>query len=232
MKSSILLLFLLCLNWSSAQLMNKDLKSTYPSQYYFESTRAEVFRILNPNTDFLPQALGERANEIPLTLWSQQVGLRLGLSKHSYLDAGISLLQNGEAYAWASTVNDSSFAYQTRYRYLSLPVQYKFSFGQKVSFQVGGGLIPGIQQSFRQDLQWSNALGAKDDDQIKVNNELNGFVLSWVASAGFSIPLNPQLNFGLGAQIRQQLNNTYNPYQSYIHKSQAWGITMGLYKKM
>ncbi|MEN9742602.1 MAG: hypothetical protein RLZZ65_407 [Bacteroidota bacterium] len=232
MKFNILLLCLLFFNWTSAQLMNKHLKSTYPSQYYFETTRAEVFRNLNPNTDFLPQPLGERANEIPLTLWSQQVGLRLGLSKHSFLDAGISFLQNGEAYSWGSTVTDSSFAYQTRYRYLALPVQYKFAFGQKVNFQFGGGLIPGIQQSFRQDLQWSNALGAKSDDQIKVNNELNGFVFSWVASAGVSIPLNPKLRFGLGAQIRQQLNNTYNPYQSYIHKSQAWGITMGLYKNM
>jgi hypothetical protein len=217
---------------AQAQIVNDKIKRQYPTQYYFETSRSSVFRTLQENTDFLTIPLGERANEIPLHLWSQQMGVCLGLSKHTLIDAGLAWMQNGEAYSWKSTDTDSSFAYQTRYRYLALPVQFKFAFGEKISFSVGAGLIPALYQSYRQDQQWTNALGAKYDEQIKVNNGMNSFTLSWISSAQIELPMNPTLRLRLGVYYRQQLNNSYDPYQDYIHQSVAWGLNFGFAKKI
>jgi hypothetical protein len=217
---------------AQAQIVNDKIKRQYPTQYYFETSRSTVFRTLQENTAFLSIPLGERANEIPLNLWSQQMGVCLGLSKHTLIDAGLARMQNGEAYSWKSTDTDSSFAYQTRYRYLALPVQFKFAFGEKISFSAGAGLIPALYQSYRQDQQWTNALGAKYDEQIKVNNGMNSFTLSWISSAQIELPMNPTLRLRLGVYYRQQLNNSYDPYQDYIHQSVAWGLNFGFAKKI
>jgi hypothetical protein len=89
-----------------------------------------------------------------------------------------------------------------------------------------------LYQSYRQDQQWTNALGAKYDEQIKVNNGMNSFTLSWISSAQIELPMNPTLRLRLGVYYRQQLNNSYDPYQDYIHQSVAWGLNFGFAKKI
>lgn len=232
MRTTFLGIFSLCAFLVNAQIVNKQIRSNYPTQIYFETTRAQVYRSLLPNENFLLVPLNERGYEVPMYAWSQQMGIQLGLSKHFFIDGGLSWMQNGEAYSWKSIDTDSSFAYQTHYRYLALPLQLKFSAGNKIAFYTGAGLIPALYLSYRQDQQWTNAMGAKYDDQIKVNNTMNSFTLAWTCSAGLSIRLNPTLNFRLGLQYRQQLNNSYDPYQDYIHKSKAFCYNFGLSKKI
>jgi hypothetical protein len=224
-------LFSIALCFSAyTQLLNKDVKQNYPTSFYFESQRMVLFRSLVSNDAFLPTPLGERANETELTAWSQQLGICMGLSQHFYLDGGVSFMQNGEAYAFSSLDTDSTFAYQTRYRYLALPLQLKMTFGDKLKFYGGAGIVPGLYQGYKQDLQWSNALGAKYDDQITVNNAMNSFTISWLASVGITAPLGNNYALRFGALYRKQLNNSYSPYEDYIHKSYGWGFNIGLSK--
>jgi hypothetical protein len=61
---------------------------------------------------------------------------------------------------------------------------------------------------------------------------MNSFTLSWISSVNLEIPMNPTLRLRLGVQYRRQLNNSYDPYQDYIHKSAAWGLNLGLAKKI
>jgi hypothetical protein len=232
MRTVIFIIFLSSVLLGKTQILNDKIHNNYPTQIYFETTRADVFRSLTPNTDFLMIPLGEREFEKPMIAWSHQLGIHMGLSKHFLIDCGLSWMQNGEAYSWESLDNDSSFSYQTRYHYLALPLQLKYSIGNKISFYTGAGLIPALYLSYKQDQQWTNALGAKYDDQIKVNNTMNSFTLSWTCSAGLEIPLNPTLRLRFGIQYRQQLNNSYDPYQDYIHKSQAFCYNLGLSKKI
>lgn len=232
MKQLLCLLLLLLHFSAKAQLLNKDLKRQYATRYYFESQRMQVFRTLLSNDDFLPTPLGERANEKALTAWSSQLGLCAGLNQHLYVDAGLCWLQNGEAYAFEALDSDSSFQYQTKYLYLALPIQLKATFGQKIAFYTGAGLVPALYSGYRQDLQWTNALGAKYDDQIKVNNTMNSFTLSWTISTGLDFQLDQNFSFKMGLIYRSQLNNSYSPYEAYIHKSFAWGFNFGLSKKL
>lgn len=232
MRTTFLGIFSLFALLVNAQIVNKEIQSKHPTQVYFETTRAQVYRSLLPNENFLMVPLGERGREVPMYAWSHQFGIQAGLSKHFLIESGLSWMQNGEAYSWKSLDTDSSYSYQTRYRYLALPLQLKYSLGNKISFNVAAGLIPALYLSYRQDQQWTNPLGAKYDDQIKVNNTMNSFTLSWTCAAGIEIPMNPTLRLRLGLQFRQQLNNSYDPYQDYIHKSMAFCYNIGLSKKI
>lgn len=232
MKHFVSLFFISLYFAGFTQLLNKDVQKNYPTSCYFESQRLELFRSLASNDDFLPTPLGERANEMALTAWSHQLGICVGLSQHFYFDGAVSWLQNAEAYAFSSLDSDSSYAYQTRYRYLALPLQLKATFGQKIKFYGGLGLVPALYQGYKQDLQWSNALGAKYDDQIKVSNAMNSFALSWISSVGIEAQLDNNYAFRLGALYRNQFNNSYGPYEDYIHKSMGWGLNIGLSKKL
>lgn len=232
MKHLVFLLLLLPAFTGTTQILNKDVKSNYPTRYYFESQRMEMFRSLVSNDAFLPTPLGTRADEIAQKAWSHQIGICMGLSKNFYLDGAVSWLQNAEAYTFAAQDSDSTFAYQTRYRYLALPLQMKVTFGQKIKFYSGLGLVPALYQGYRQDLQWSNPLGAKYDDQVKVNNTMNSFTLSWLCSAGFEANLDNNYSLRLGLLYRSQLNNSYSPYEDYIHKSKGWGLNFGVSKNL
>ncbi|MFM8596919.1 MAG: outer membrane beta-barrel protein [Flavobacteriales bacterium] len=215
-----------------SQHMNQQIRNNYPTQLFFGTTRAQVYRSLLPNENFLAVPLGERGREVPMYAWSQQLGIQVGLSKHFLIEGGLSYMQNGEGYSWKALDTDSSFSYQTRYRYLALPIQLKCSFGQKFSFYTGAGFIPALYLSYVQDQQWTNPFGAKYDNQIKVNNTMNSFAFAWTCSAGFELPLNPTLRLRVGLQYRQQLTNSYDPYQDYIHKSKAFCYNFGLSKKI
>lgn len=226
-------LFLLSISFSGfTQLLNKDIKKKYQTRYYFESQRMEISRSLESNDAFLPTPLGTRADELALKVWSHQIGICMGLSKNFYLDGAISWLQNGESYVFEALDSDSTFNYQTRYRYLSLPLQLKYTTGQKIKVYAGFGLIPALYQNYKQDIQWTNALGAKYDDQIKVNNTMNSFTLSLLGSAGLEVQLDNNYALRLGFLYRSQLNNSYSPYEDFIHKSKGWGFNFGLTKNL
>ena len=113
MKLSLFLFLLIIPFLSHAQLVNDFIKENYPTRFYFESQRMLMFRSLSPNEDFLNVPLQERANEQALGLWSQQLGICMGLGKHLYLDGGVAWMQNGEAYEFKdlshNTRNINSF---------------------------------------------------------------------------------------------------------------------------
>lgn len=217
---------------SHAQLVNDLIKENYPTRYYFESQRMLMFRSLAPNEDFLNTPLQERANEQAIGLWSQQLGICLGLSKHLYLDGGVAWMQNGEAYEFADLNSDSTYNYQSRYRYISMPLQLKLTFGNQIKFYGGIGLIPSLYQNYRQDIQWTNALGAQYDDKITINNAMNSFILSYITSGGLDIQLDQYYNLRLGMIYRAQFTNSYGLYEDYIHKSKGWGFQFGFSKKL
>ncbi|MEN9700214.1 MAG: hypothetical protein RLZZ301_1412 [Bacteroidota bacterium] len=212
--------------------VTKPIKKTYSSRFYVESQRMQMGRTLVSNEAFLPIPLGIRAQESTLTLWSHQVGLSAGLTPHLFIDGAVAWQQNGESFQWKSSSSDSSFAYQIRYRYLAMPLQLKFQIHPKVPFYIGAGLVPALYQSYRQDLQWSDSLGAKYHDQIKEIEGMQSFILSYQLSGGIELPLKKN-NMGLriGGLYRQQLTSSYNPYSAYIHKSKGWGISFALTKK-
>jgi len=121
------LLFLFFAKLSFSQLVNvseetkKSNDKDSSSSVYLEAGIFSVNRSLESNSAFLNKPLGERANETKINLWSYSIGMVVPISKHFVFDGGLSFIQNGEQYAWESSTGDSSFNYQTKYRYIGMP---------------------------------------------------------------------------------------------------------------
>lgn len=232
------LLFLFFAKVSFSQLVTvseekkKSTEKDSSSSVYLDAGVFSVNRTLESNPEFLNKALGERANETKINLWSYSIGMVAPISKQFVFDGGLSFIQNGEQYAWQSSTSDSSFNYETKYRYIAMPLQVKFLTGKNFQFFIGGGIIPQMQVAYLQTQNWTDSLGGQDEAKIKTYSNLNSFVLSAVGSAG--IVLNFQNKFGLrlSAQYRRQLTDSYTKYNGYLHKTSAIGFTFGLTRKL
>jgi len=194
---------------------------------FFSSGFGKSNRVLTSNADFLNTPLGERENEFAINRWNFNLGISFPVYRFIRFEGGISLLQNGEQYDFQAADGDSSFLYQNRSRYLGMPLQLQLSYGKNWAIYGGGGLIPQIFSSYRQEQQWTNDAGTKFTKRIDETDKYDYFALSWVTSAG--IRYNGGGKFGLRFNLtyRRQLTNSYTKYQDYIHKAYSFGGDLG-----
>ena len=186
------------------------------------------FRELSPNTNFLSTPLGERENEI--SRWMSGYSLRMAIPAFRFfkINTGLAILQSGESYDWNSAVTDSSYAYQRTFRHIGLPVQLAFEYGNKLSIYGAFGVTPAIFNAFRQQIQWKNALGSEDSDELSIQDDCNSFIISLQANFGIHYHFNDTFGLQLTALYRKQLSNTYKEFEDYIHKAYAFGFNFAL----
>jgi len=233
----ITILFLLIANYSLSQLVGvneekkKSIVKDTNSWIYLDAGYFIINHTLESNPDFLNKPLGERANEGKINLWSYSLGMSTQIAKKIYFDGGLSFIQNGESYAWSSSTNDSTFEYETKYRYIGMPLQLKFQTGKNFVFFLGGGIIPQMQMGYLQSQRWTDSLGGRAEAKVKNYNNLNSFILSVAGSAGFILNFNKNMGLRLGIQYRAQITDTYSKFNGYLHKTSAIGFTFGLTRK-
>ncbi|MFZ9586703.1 MAG: hypothetical protein ACO29U_03820 [Crocinitomicaceae bacterium] len=217
---------------STPENSSKTKNGEHSSLIYMDFQQMTTSPKLSQNTDFLTIPLGERANEQALKSWSYQFGMCTPLSKHLIIDGGLAFIQNGEQYTWTSNSTDSSFAYQTKYRYFGMPIQLKFETGKDVSFFVGAGLSPQLFQSYQQDIQWKDSLG--NASKLTLNDEkmCETFVLSALASTGINVHFKSNYGLRLSLYYRYQLTNAYGPYQYFKYFSSGIGGGIALTRRL
>lgn len=175
-------------------------------------------------------SLGTRADEFKLGTWSYGIGFRSQTHDHFMWQGGISLLRNGESYEFTDT--DTSFSYQTRYTYVSMPFKAFYTYGNQFKVYVGGGLIPQMFVGYRQDQQWETSTNAKGDETIKTRSGYASFVLSAVANIGIQVRTGAKTTLIVEPEYRYQLTNSYEKTDSYRHLGRAFGINFGLTYKL
>ena len=227
---SIFILYGFCTN---AQLISSS-SSTKSNSFDTSSTiyigfgYLNTFRDLAPNTSHLNTPLGERANEI--SRWLPNYSLRIGVPvlRVFKIIGGIEFQQNGESYNWNSTESDSSFAYQTSYRYISMPVHISIGYGNKLRVYGSAGISPGIFSSYVQKQQWQDKDGSDFTDENRVQNDCNSFVISLQADFGIHYSINSNFGIQMTAHYRKQLNSTFKEFEDYIHKAYALGLNTSI----
>lgn len=239
MKCLLSLFFILHIIYCESQLeLNQSQKKSWtnckmPTQLYFESNRSQCYRSLVSNEDFLNTPLNERANEISSPLWSFGLGMESCLKTWLKLEAGMNYLQNGEAYKYISSINDSTFNYISHYRYIGMPIALNYHYGNKFSLYGGLGINPLLYSSYIQKRNWTNALGKKGEDEIKLENqEFSSFVIQFYAQIGFQYIGQDGWGIFSKAVYRQQVTNSYSKTNDFIHKANGIGISFGLTKTL
>lgn len=197
---------------------------------YLVSNWSKSYRLLEKNGDVYGDTLGIRSDEKNLTTWSFGIGMQSQINKHLMWDGGIALLRNGESYSF--TGSDSTFASQTYYSYISMPVRINYTIGNEIKFYAGAGLIPQMFTGYRQEQQWTTSLDAKVEETIKTKNGYNSFVLSSVFNIGLIISFQNNWSLIVSPEARIQLNSSYEKLNGFIHKGRAFGITFGLTRNL
>lgn len=234
MKKLLFLFLVVYYSQINSQIVNSQnvpsnkIKILPKSSIYLEAVRFKTGRDLLVNSDFLAKPLGEREFENEANHWSFILGISIPIQKVFYFDGGISYIKNGEQYTWQSSINDSSFSYQTSYSYISMPLQFKIQNGNKFKYSLSSGIQMQLLQFFRMNQQWTNDVNTKYSETLKINNDCNSFVLSWISSVGFELAMSKYYGIKLSMQYRKQLSNSYIKTADYIHRSKGFGVGLGL----
>jgi hypothetical protein len=210
----------------------EKVKSITESQtsIYAISNWSRTNRTLESNTGYFGDTLGTRADETTIKNWSFGLGLRNRINRFLVWDGGMYFSRNGEQYAFIGT--DTSFAYQTTYSYIGMPLRLNLSMGKDIQWHVGAGFLPQMFVQYSQNQQWTTTLNSSDSQEMKTKSGYSPFVLSAIFNAGV------QFNFASGwgvlvsPELRIQLNSTYLKQDAYIHKARCFGVSFGLIKNL
>ncbi len=224
--------FIICFT-SKAQLINESKAQSKFSfnqnnTLYFGIDFHNTFRELYSNTAFLSSPLGEREYEVPRWMNSYSLRVEIPVFRIFKINSGLSFQQNGESYNWNSVSTDSSFAYQTSFKYIAMPIQLSIEYGNKISIYAALGLSPAIFNSYLQKSQWTNELGSIDSDETNIQDNCNSFIISFQGNLGMHYHFSEHIGAQLSALYRTQLNNTYKEFEDYIHKAYAVGLNLAI----
>ncbi len=208
----------------------KKSETTGQTAVYAISNWSKTFRTLESNTGYFGDTLGTRVDETLIQNWSFGLGLRNRINRFLVWDGGMYFSRNGEQYAFAGT--DTTFAYQTTYSYIGMPLRLNLSMGKDVQWHIGAGLLPQMFVQYSQKQQWTTTLNSSDSQVIKTNSGYNPFVISAIFNAGVQFNFASGWGLIISPELRIQLNSTYQKQAAYIHKARTYGVSFGLIKNI
>ncbi len=179
------------------------------------------------------QSLDEWQDQTPTQNLGANFGLYIPLMKHLDLDIGLNYLAYGEDFTYSDSLSDSTFHYTRNYIQMGLPVQLKINLLNPNPSDLGFkpylkfGVAPSNILAIRYFSDYTQKDGTfVENDITKTTNDLNGFILSGLASIGL-VYKTPKLGFILQPEFRYNFSNSYTSI-FYQHNLWAWGINAGI----
>ena len=183
-------------------------------------------RRLETNEGLVGDSLGHRADETGLNAWSFGIGFRNRLHKNFVWEGGVSFMRNGESYSFTDT--DTSYSYQTQYTYIAMPIRAMYTYGDKIQFLGGVGIVPQMFVSYKQDAQWTTANNTDLSESFKTQNGYATFVISAIFNAGVQLELSDRWSFLFLPEYKIQLNSSYVKLSPYKHFASCIGFNFGM----
>ncbi len=198
--------------------------------YYIGAGRNNSFRELMENDAPYGRPLGNRANETKLNVWSYEVGIRSQLNKYLQIDGGLALERFGEQYSATgpTELGDSTYSYQSKYTFISLPIQLYGTVGESFKLYGGGGISPGIVSRFNKEITRLDSLGGTTITETNQPEKLNSFILSARLSGGLQWKWNRNAGIYLNYTYFLGLNSTYGRQDQYKHYARYGCLRFGL----
>jgi len=184
------------------------------------------YRMLSVNEGYFGKPLGERANETALGVFSYSTGIRHQLAGKVFLDAGISLAANGEAYRFSGT--DTMYRYDTKYTHFAVPIKIQYITGKQLKFIAGAGLQPQMFLRYRQEINSKSTQGVENSETIKSKTGYNLFTIAALANVGIQWQFAPNTSLYILPEARIQLNSTLTKQAAYVHRGVFYGVQFGL----
>lgn len=183
-------------------------------------------RVIEQNNSVFSKSLGKLTDEKSLKIWSFGLGFRNYLSKHFVFEGGISLLRNGESYAYQQS--DSSFNYETKYTYMAMPIRFQYVRGSQIKFFAGASIFPQMLMRYKQAQHWTNSKNENKKLDITDKEYYNSIVLSAGVNVGLQIKISKFTSLFVMPEYRWQLTNSLLPINSYRHYARVFSLNFGL----
>jgi len=183
-------------------------------------------RKLIENEGLFGDSLGYRANETGLNTWSFGIGLRSQFHSNFAWEGGISYMKNGEQYLYEEV--DTMYSYRTKYTYFAMPIKLYFTYGEKLKFLAGVGVVPQMFAGYQQEVTWRDSEGKEESSSSKLKIGYNSFVISTVFNIGLQYDFTRRIGVFLMPEYRIQLTSSYLKTSSYKHYGRSLGGNIGL----
>ncbi len=204
--------------------------SEVKNEVLFYANWSNTNRVLRPNPandGLFGEPLGIREDELNLNVWSYGLGFRSMFKEHFMWQGGISWMRNGETFDYQAPDSDSTFAYQTYYNYIAMPIKVMYQTGGRLNFYGGIGIMPQLFFSYRQEQQWTTLVNTQVSETFKTKNGFNTFVLAGSLTAGVQLRMNSGASIFVEPEYRIHLTNSYTEIDSYEHFGRAFGLNVG-----
>lgn len=198
------------------------------TQLYLGAGQNFSYRDLMPNKTPFGAPLGTRANEQTLALWTFQFGYKQLLSKHAQLDVALHMDKFGETYSYESLISDSAFSYTNKYAFLGIPIQCNFTFGQRLVFQIGGGIQPMLATKQETEEQNTDADKNVTTNSFSSLSTLNGFGCNLLLNTGVQFRCNKNIGVFLTTTYSHGLVNTYERQATLKHYTRGVNVKSGI----
>lgn len=225
------LLFIICiLVLTSLQVVGQENEPSTSTSVFINTNWSKTSRKLIVNDGLFGDYLGERANETNLNLWSFGLGFRSEITKNIMWEGGVSFQQNGEQYSFEQT--DSSYQYESKYTYISLPIKVYYKYGKAIRVIGGLGIVPQMFVKFHQKRNWTDSNSIEGSETIKTTIGHSSFVISSVFNLGVEMDFSDKVTLFFIPEYKVQLTSSYLKTNSYKHYGRSLGINMGLSFKL
>ncbi len=215
---------------TSLQVIGQENESSTSTSVFVNTNWSKTSRKLIVNDGLFGDSLGERAKETSLNLWSFGLGFRSEITKNIMWEGGVSFQQNGEQYSFEQV--DSSYQYESKYNYISLPIKVYYKYGKALRVIGGLGIVPQMFVKFHQKRSWTDSNSIEGSEEIKTTVGYNSFVISSVFNLGVELDFSDRVTLFFIPEYKVQLTSSYLKTNSYKHYGRSIGINMGLSFKL
>lgn len=198
------------------------------TEVFLQANWSFTTRKLIPNEGFFGDSLGERANETGLGTFSYGIGLRNKINEFLKWEGGISFLQNGEKYSFASELNDSTYSYTSTYRYIGMPIKLYYAYGNSIQLMAGVGVLPQMFLHQRQQIKYTSAENESFEEELKSKIGFSSFTMSAVFNLGANFKLGESWSITVLPEYRLQLTSSLSKNAGFKHYGRAIGLNLGI----
>lgn len=208
----------------------KDTSHQTNVEAFIGATYASTFRVLQEKGGLFGDTISYQTAEVPLNLFSYEIGVRTQLNHFLEFEAGISYLQNGEQFDL--TIEDSTLQYKFIYRYIGMPLKLNVTYGKTFKFHGGFGFIPQIPIHKYEYVKYRFSDSDQGEGDRKTTQNLNTFAISFIGNVGARYVAQNGWGIYTNLNYRMQLSSTYSKTYPFNHYGRAFGVSFGLLRQL
>ncbi len=214
----------------SIQAQKRMDKPKSGDELYVGLSNVYGFRTMKQRDNLFGQALGIKADEIPMWTMSYDLGYRIKMQERFSLEFGIEFNQIGFQYR---TLQDSSFVgYDFKIQGFTTPLRGNLQWGKDLIFNLGAGIAPRMLMNSRFTTIEKDSFGKEQRNTLSKTDGFTSFNLDLLINAGLrwnfaehiGLYFIPEFRYGLFDVYQKQSPQVVHTYGLFLRWGLQWQL--------